>query len=553
MVEEFVKLVERSPSVENMEGMLQVLRNEELFGSKYSRWLREQIVKHMPEDYSGYWQLYRLSLLADAPYDFDIYMQYMEIDRKAEERFYLPRRKILIRAVTALQELADDELDELFLSQPPRTGKTTLLLMFATWIIGRNSEMSNLYSAFSDIITSAFYSGILEILNDPHTYKWSEVFPQAKIVHTNSKEETINIDRNKRYPSITCRSLYGTLNGACDCNGFLITDDLIGGIEEALNPARMESAWSKVDNNLLARGKESAKFVWCGTRWSIIDPAGRRLDLLETDPKYASRRYKVVVLPALDENDMSNFDYDYGVGFSTEYYQQKRASFEHNNDIASWLAQYMQEPVEREGALFTAGGMKYFDAVLPERSPDRKFMAVDPAFGGGDFTASPVCYTYGEDCYVPDVVYDDGEKTTTIPLLVDAVMKWWVDEVQFATNKMTDSYKDEFVSAMREAIDKWNAENPKQPRRMPTVRSVPDSTKISKAAKIYDHAPDIREHFIFLSANYRRSHYQQFMTNVFGFTVLGKNKHDDAPDSLAMVSEMFMRPYGQFKIMPRLF
>lgn len=162
--------------------------------------------------------------------------------------FINPRRKVLKRAVDALQKLTDDELDELFISMPPRVGKTTILMFFVTWLIGRNSELSNLYSAYSDTITKAFYNGVLEIINDPVTYLWHDVFPNAKLVQTNSQDETINIDRKKRYPSLTCRSLYGTLNGACDCNGFEISDDLIGGIEEALNKDRLVSAWSKVDN-----------------------------------------------------------------------------------------------------------------------------------------------------------------------------------------------------------------------------------------------------------------------------------------------------------------
>lgn len=235
------------------------------------------------EDAPEFFELHRKSLLFDAPYDFDSYLLYIELNRKPAERFYQPRRRILKNVVDALQLLVDDELDELFLSEPPRVGKTTLLLFFVTWIIGRNSESSNLYSAYSDVITKAFYNGVLETIQDPLTYLWADVFPNAKIVQTNAQDETVNIDRRKRYPSLTCRSLYGTLNGACDCSGILISDDLIGGIEEALNKDRMVAAWKKVDNNLIPRSKAGAKLLWCGTRWSMIDPAGLRMDLLQND------------------------------------------------------------------------------------------------------------------------------------------------------------------------------------------------------------------------------------------------------------------------------
>ena len=105
------------------------------------------------------------------------------------------------RVANALQRLVDDELDELFLSMPPLGwGKTSMLMFFMTWLVGRDSERSNLYSAYSDVITSAFYSGCLEVINDPVTYLWHDVFPTAKIVSTNSKDETFNLDRKRDTP-----------------------------------------------------------------------------------------------------------------------------------------------------------------------------------------------------------------------------------------------------------------------------------------------------------------------------------------------------------------
>ena len=251
--------------------------------------LRERIYTGMKfrKNLSEFFDLYKKSCLFEAKYDLDSYLQYIEIDRDPKDRFYLPRRDILRSDVKALQDLTDGKLDELFLAKPPRVGKTSLLMFYTTWLIGRDSEKSNLYSAYSDVITKAFYNGVLETIQDPDTYLWADVFPDAKLVQTNAQDETLNIDRKKRYPSLTCRSLYGTLNGACDCNGVLITDDLIGGIEEALNPDRMIAAWSKVDNNLLTRAKEGAKILWVGTRWSIIDPAGIRMELLQSDEKFA--------------------------------------------------------------------------------------------------------------------------------------------------------------------------------------------------------------------------------------------------------------------------
>ena len=486
-------------------------------------------------------ELNKRSLLFDAPYDLDAYLMYLEFNRKPQERFYLPRRRIMKRVADAMQRLVDGELDELFLSMPPRVGKTTMLMMFVTWLVGRDSEKSNLYSAYSDVITSAFYNGCLEIINDPTTYLWHDVFPAAKVVSTNAKDETFNIDRKKRYPSLTCRSLYGTLNGACDCNGLLLSDDLIGGIEEALNKDRLVSAWSKVDNNLLPRAKETAKVLWCGTRWSMVDPAGVRMDLLLNDERFRRRKFEIINLPALDEQEHSNFHYLYGVGFSDEYYIQRRASFERNNDMASWLAQYMGEPIERSGALFEPQDMRFYNGVLPDDEPVRVFMAVDPAFGGGDFTASPVCYQYADGAiYVADVVYSDGDKRITQPLIVKKVLEHNVKAVQIEANKSTASYKEEVEELLKKQGVRVNI----------TTKMAPNN--VSKEMRIFDKAPEIRE-FYFLEEGKRSKEYSQFMQNVYSFKLTGRNKHDDSVDSLAQAVEMVRSTIGAVSVFKRPF
>lgn len=543
----FAKIKKTPKDITAYEDLFALCRNIEpedfVLAHSTNEELRKLVTKAIKKrsNVEGFFELYKKTLLFDAPYFFDPYLLYIEINRKPSERFYQPRRKVLKRVVDALQKLTDDELDELFISMPPRVGKTTILMFFVTWLIGRNSENSNLYSAYSDTITKAFYNGVLEIINDPVTYLWHDVFPNAKLVQTNSQDETINIDRRKRYPSLTCRSLYGTLNGACDCNGFEISDDLIGGIEEALNKDRLISAWSKVDNNLLPRAKEKAKILWCGTRWSMIDPAGLRMELLENDERFKNRRYEIINLSALNENDESQFDYDYDVGFSTDYYRMRRASFERNNDMASWNAQYMGEPIERDGALFSPAEFRYYNGELPDEEPDRIFMAVDPAFGGGDFVSSPVCFQYGDDIYVHDVVYDNGDKKITQPLLAQAVDTHNVAAMQIEANKSTEAYAEGVQAELKKKGRKINL----------TTKAAPSDK--AKYQRIFDKAPDIREMMIFRESGKRSKAYSLFMQNVFSYKMFAKNKNDDAPDSLAMAIDMVRRPSARAEVFKRTF
>ncbi len=464
--------------------------------------------------------LLKRAYLLTARDHFDDYMIYIEWNRPLEEKFWLPRRKKLIEICSSLQDLEDGQLDELFLSMPPRTGKTTLMSFFCSWVSLRNSEGSNLYSSYTDSVARAFYSGLMEILTDHTTYLWKDVFPECSLASTNANDLLINIDRKKRYATFTARSLYGTLNGACDCNNYLIADDLISGIEEAMNKDRLESAWLKVDNNLLPRAKQSAKNLWIGTRWSLGDPIQRRIEILQNEPKFKTRRFKVVNTPALDESDESNFDYSCGVGFDTEYYQQRRASFERNNDMASWLAQYQGSPIEREGAVFNPEELRYYNGELPE-NPDRIFAVTDPAWGGGDYVATGFFYQYNDDLFLHDVIFDNNDKSVTQPRIAKKVIKHNAAALYVEGTKMTSSYGEGVDAILKSQGYRCNVQT-----------TTKHFTGTGKEQRIFDKAPDIRERMIFRKK--RDKEYEQFMQNVFSFTMNGKNKNDDAPDCLAM-------------------
>ena len=458
---------------------------------------------------------------------FDDFMIAIEWNREPQERFWLPRRKQLMKICQYLQALEDNKLDELFISQPPRTGKTTLVQFFTLWVMLRNPEKANLYVSFSGGVTKAYYEGVMEILNDPFTYDWQAVFPERSIASTNALETMMNIDRRKKYATLTCRSIDGTLNGACDCNGYAIADDLHEGIEEALSPDRLSKKWSTVENNYISRWKSGCKRLWIGTRWSVSDCISHRIDFIQSDVKCKNVRYAIVNVPALNEKDESNFDYLYGVGFSTADYQQRRASFERNGDAASFLAQYMGTPIERGGTVFLPDDMRYFDGKLPEDViPDKVFMTVDPAWGGGDFVAAPICYMYGNDVYVVDVVYNNDNKAVTQPLIVQKAKKWGVQFISIEATRTTSSYTEGINERLKADGYSVNV----------TSNTKNFSSGQGKAERILQHAPEIREHFIFLKGN-RSPEYEKYMANVYSFKFDGKNKHDDAPDSLAMAME----------------
>ena len=473
--------------------------------------------------------------------DLDSGLLYLEKNRKPEARFYQNRRAVLKPVVDALQMMLDDELDELFISMPPRVGKTALTNFVTAIIVGLFPESTNLYCSCNSGVAETYYKGVLEIIRDDATYTFKEIFPSVELAGTNSRELTLDMGRPKKYPTLRCVSIDQEINGKADCNSFLIGDDLCSGIEMAMSPDRLKKLWTIVQNNLIPRQVgEKGKIIWIGTRWSLYDPIGKQREILETEPQFATRRWKAVDLPALNENDESNFNYPNGSGMTTEQYHQRRAIFERDGDEASWLAQYMATPIERSGQLFDPKSMNFYNGVLPEGEPDRVFSFVDTAFGGGDYVSAPIAYQFEDRVYIHDVVYNNGDKSVTIPLIVNAFVRNGVGSACFEGTRTTAEYKETVDAKLRDMGHRVN------------IMMKAASTRMRKEERIFDKAPEIRE-FYFIDRAHRTPEYEQFMRCVHSFVVSGKNKFDDAPDSLAGLADMVRRPNRAAVVMARPF
>lgn len=480
-------------------------------------------LKKKPDIAYKHYEIYEKAIKYASVNDFHSFLIWNELDRKPNERFYQPRMKQLRPIVRALQEAADGELDELFLSQPPRTGKSTLVQLFLVWYAKRFPEKANLYCSYAQGVVDTFYDGCLEFLQDP-TYRLHTLYVDREVVYQNKQNATIDLKRHKKYKSITCKSLYGQLNGLCDANGVLVGDDLLSGIEEALNPETLAKANIRVNNNLLSRAKEGCVKIWIGTRWSPIDPIGTRINMIESQPEFANLRYKVVNVPALDENEESNFDYDYGVGFSTEYYLKLRAQFENGDDIASWSAQYMGEPYFREGLLYPEESLRrYYE--LPKSEPDAIVGICDTKDTGKDYAFLPVAYVYGKDVYLDDCVCDNSLPEVTDARCADILVRDKVQMCRFESNSAGGRIADK-VNDMVKA-------------RGHNCHITKKYTTANKLTKIIQYSSYVKEHFLFRdrSVYIGNADYAKMMKFLTQFTIDGKNKNDDVPDGMSMLAD----------------
>lgn len=496
-------------------------QDKRLDAYKYSGELRSVCAAMMGkmktgEDVAKIYDIISRTYLFEAKDVFDSYCIYLEWNRAPEKKFYQPRRKVLRTVANALQDLADDRLDLLAISMPPGCGKTALAIFYLTWLAGRNPDEPMLTGSHSNSFVRGVYDECLRIFDKDGEYLWNDVFPDVTVSNTNAKDCRIDLGKRKRFETLEFTSI-GTGNaGLYRASTLLYCDDLVSGIEVALSKPRLDKLWETYTTDLRQRKiGNKCKELHIATRWSVHDVIGR------LEQNYGdSDRNRFIVMPAINEKDESNFDYDYGVGYSTETLRKQREVM----DEMSWKALYMNQPVEREGLLFPADELRYFNGVLPDGEPDRKLMVMDIAWGGGDFTACPIAYAYGDAVFIPDLVFNNGDKTVTRPEVVGKIIQHKINVVRGEANNGGDEYCDVVDSQLR------------QQGYHCSVRSQRAPSGQSKLSRIIQYAPDIKR-FYFLDEKHQSKEYKAFMEQVTMFTQLGKVPHDDAPDSLAQLAD----------------
>lgn len=465
-----------------------------------------------------YYNLYNQALLflAQKHKDFDSYLLYVEKDRDPEDRYYQPRRNKIYWLVQKMQRLIDDELDILSISMPPGTGKTTLGEFFISFVMGHYPNTPNLMSSHSGFMTRMFYDAVLNIITS-NEYCWSDVFTDIVFEGNNAKEETINLGRWQPFKTLTCRPIRGSLTGVTRCEGFLYVDDLVSGIEEALSIDRLDKLYGEYTTDLKSRKKKKAKEIHIATRWSVHDVIGRLERMYEGNP-----RAEFIAVPDIDpQTGKSNFDYDYDVGFDEKYFHDMEMSM----DDVSYRCLYKSDPIEREGILYHPTELQRYIGGLPDREPDSILAICDTKDTGTDYNFLGVFYQYGDRYYLEDLVFENIDPGTLDELNSDMLVKHHVQQAQFESNKEGSRTANEVERLVREKGGRCHITK--------------KYTTQNKETKIIVNSSWVKEHVIFkdITEYEPKSDYGVMMSFLCSYTQLGKNKHDDAPDALAMFAQ----------------
>lgn len=482
-------------------------------------WDLEKYAFQEKVSYSIIEKFYSILLLEAQNKVVDSYFRYIEHKRDPRERFYMPRRKqfLKIGLVDAMQGMIDDKYDILCISLIPGAGKTTIEKFFHSAVIGWFPKDFSLFYSHSGDITRMYYDGMFDIVTNSTEYSWNEIFPDLYVTSTNAKMEQFNVGKYKPFPSVQCTSVGSKNAGKVRASKFLLVDDMIGGIEEAMNPAILDKLWNKYAVDARQRkiqdtdGK-NCKEIHIATRWSVQDVIGRIQNMYDDNP-----RVKIIAVPDVDPvTGESNFDYEFS-GFTKEFFEDQQLLM----DDISYRCLYKQEPIEREGLLFPEDKIRRY-LNLPHGNPEIVTAQCDTKGKGTDYFVLPILQKYGDDYYCVDCVCDNtADYELQYENAANAIVNNGVQECEFERNAGGDRVAMEVNK--RVEFKGW-------------ICNITDTpTETNKEARIFQCSNWILQHIIFKDASLYspKEPYGVMMSLLKRYSVSGKKQLDDVPDVLS--------------------
>lgn len=462
-----------------------------------------------------------------APYSFMHFLVCMEWNYPQSMKFYSNRICVMGEWAHQLERLEMGELDLLGLSAPPRSGKTGIGELFLSWIIGRHPDKSTLFATHTNGMAVKAMGDVYNLITDPRR-GWNEVFPNITV---EKSQEYLWMDLSPKdtpntYKTIYFRGIDGSFAGVLEASAYIYCDDLIRDITEAMNPDRLENAWTKYGTDISQRRvDDTVKELHIATRWSTRDVLSRLEEENEDNP-----RAKFIKVPGLNEQGESNFMFPHRP-MTKEHFEKLRSKM----DEVSFECIIQQNPIERDGLLFTAGDLKphEFD-FLPDENPDEVVFYCDVAFGGGDFLSMPIASVYDMDGFINEVVHHNGTKEITVPLVVDAIIRNKCTRGEFEGNNGGNMYAD----LVQEELKRRGYRCAVSSRRAPTNKS--------KLDRILACVPEIKGnitdgsgytlHFRSDKSIVRDEMYRMYKKHLMAFNQSAKyqgKQKDDAADSTA--------------------
>ncbi len=435
--------------------------------------------------------------------------------------FYTQDKKYLENLTATLEkaykrELINPETGEPYrkikIHLPPRFGKSLTVTNFTTWCLGQDPTNRIISMSYNEILSQRLGKQTRDIIDQnnlqPENSVFSDIFPFSKLNKKDSSKQIWALEG--QFFNFLASSPNATVTGIGA--NIIILDDLIKDHWEACNQRIKDEHWDWYVNTLQSRFENDPLIIVVMTRWATDDIAGK---LEDSEPG----EWYTVLYEAYDkETDTMLCE---SIQPKKQYLSHKKKSEGSTISYAIFMANYHQKPFNAEGSLYK-NLIEY--EILPENI--KSIIAyVDPADKGKDHLCMIIA-TLGKDgfAYILDILFSDEDQDKTAPLVCEMLTKWKVNKLRIESN---DSLG--FFRLIRDMMPKY--------KNGFTILEPFHQTK-NKEARIKGNS-GLVANYIRFPYNWKYMH-SKFHSALVSYQAKGKNSHDDAPDAITGLLEMFM-------------
>ncbi|MCK5603738.1 phage terminase large subunit [Candidatus Pacearchaeota archaeon] len=283
-----------------------------------------------------------------------------------------------------LQQFYDDMVAGLrpilIIQAPPQHGKSTCIIDFLSWYLGKHPELKIIYGTFSERLGIRANRALQRIFD---SRKHKLIFPDFHIGESNVvtiagkllRNNTIIETHEGGYFRNT--TVDGSVTGETLDLG--VVDDPIKGRKAANSKTTRDTAWDWLTDDVMTRFSEYAGLLMIATRWHIDDPIGRMID--QDDPDIKWLKYE-----AINSDNKPLFPQLKSLAFLLK----RKAKML----LANWLSLYQGSPVVDGGNIIKSEWWRWGD-VLPKIK--YRFIVADTAQKKNNWNDFSVFQCWGMD------------------------------------------------------------------------------------------------------------------------------------------------------------
>ncbi len=397
--------------------------------------------------------------------------------------------------------------DIIIINLPPGFGKSYSATTFTTWAFGQNQKNMAITVSYNQTLSTRFAKTVRDTIEDqenemlPDHFVVSSFFPKVRIKRGDGAMNLWSLEG--QYMSYLASSFEGSITGMRGNIG--IIDDPIKNKVEAYNENIKAAHWDFYKNTFASRMLPGALQLIIQTRWATDDLAGKLLK------EFPERCYELK-MEAITSDGESLCEDLYPLA---DLLQKKKTI---DNDI--WRANYMQEPVDKQGSLYPA--FKTYSYLPPEF--EKLYNYTDTADEGSDYLAS---FSFGESArqaYMLDVYYTQEPMETTEVETARRLDRYDIRGAAIESNNGGRGFARNVQRILREKFGNTKCK----------VKWFHQSK--NKKARILVNSGNVLEDV--LMPEDWETRWPLFAEHIKKFQAQGKNAHDDCADGLTGVVEI---------------